>query len=218
MHADDLAAAPRAAVSEGVAQFDRRREGFELVPCNRRRLHWPARRGEGGRTLGGRPRGCGCANGGAWRGLLHRGFWRALRGSGRARGRRASSRGLWRAPRRRFGGSFLGGHASMTSVVSGYLRPERNHVSVHPRCPPSLRDVRRTPTCVSRHVRKRTRVAPVGLHPTSPPQYRIDWTLVPGAGLEPACRSSPARHFKCLVSTSFTTRAALRSEGGANGR
>ena len=31
--------------------------------------------------------------------------------------------------------------------------------------------------------------------------------LVPGAGLEPACRSSPARHFKCLVSTYFTTRA-----------
>src|SRR6185295_15770364 len=31
--------------------------------------------------------------------------------------------------------------------------------------------------------------------------------VVPGAGIEPACRSSPARRFKRLVSTDFTTRA-----------
>ena len=30
---------------------------------------------------------------------------------------------------------------------------------------------------------------------------------VPGAGIEPACPLAQARHFKCLVSTSFTTRA-----------
>jgi hypothetical protein len=35
------------------------------------------------------------------------------------------------------------------------------------------------------------------------------FVLVPGAGVEPACRTSPARHFKCLVSTSFTTRAVM---------
>src|SRR5882762_5252756 len=31
--------------------------------------------------------------------------------------------------------------------------------------------------------------------------------MVPGAGVEPACRNYPARDFKSLVSTSFTTRA-----------
>src|SRR5713226_4379735 len=31
--------------------------------------------------------------------------------------------------------------------------------------------------------------------------------VVPGAGVEPACRNYPARDFKSLVSTSFTTRA-----------
>ena len=34
-----------------------------------------------------------------------------------------------------------------------------------------------------------------------------DANLVPGAGLEPARRSYPARDFKSLVSTNFTTRA-----------
>src|SRR6267143_6405556 len=33
--------------------------------------------------------------------------------------------------------------------------------------------------------------------------------MVPGAGVEPACRSYPARDFKSLVSTSFTTRAQV---------
>ena len=36
---------------------------------------------------------------------------------------------------------------------------------------------------------------------------RIQSRLVPGAGLGPACRNDPARDFKSLVSTSFTTRA-----------
>src|SRR6266850_2479094 len=33
--------------------------------------------------------------------------------------------------------------------------------------------------------------------------------FVPGAGVEPACRNNPARDFKSLVSTSFTTRARV---------
>jgi len=38
-------------------------------------------------------------------------------------------------------------------------------------------------------------------------RWRKSFKLVPGAGVEPACRNYPARDFKSLVSTSFTTRA-----------
>ena len=38
-------------------------------------------------------------------------------------------------------------------------------------------------------------------------RWRKSFKLVPGAGVEPACRNNPARDFKSLVSTSFTTRA-----------
>ena len=37
--------------------------------------------------------------------------------------------------------------------------------------------------------------------------------MVPGAGVEPACRIYPARDFKSLVSTSFTTRALCERFG-----
>ncbi len=41
-------------------------------------------------------------------------------------------------------------------------------------------------------------------------RWRKSFKLVPGAGVEPACRNYPARDFKSLVSTSFTTRARGR--------